>query len=269
MNAANESNFFKEIQQLSPWFHNLHFDDGIQTAPDHFLGDFPTKKWQQIQNVIPTDLNGWNCLDIGCNAGFYSFELAKRGARVLGIDSEPHYLNQARWASKIYNLKNPPIFRLMQIHDLAHLNESFDLILFMGVFYHLRYPLLALDTIAPKVKAFMIFQTLTTTNKNDEPASFEPRDNYSFEERSILNTPGWPTMAFIEKSFSDDSTNWWVPSHSAVLALLRSTGFSSIVRLAHEIYICRPPKKGIAKNRIWSDAEWKSATRTKVKGEIT
>src|SRR4051794_27445843 len=84
--------------QLAPWFHNLHLPDGLQTAPDHPLGDFPSYKWEQIAPHLPDDLDGCRALDIGCNAGFYSFELAKRGAQVLGIDHDPHYLRQAEWA---------------------------------------------------------------------------------------------------------------------------------------------------------------------------
>src|SRR5438046_7322295 len=126
-----------DIARLAPWFHNLHLPDGSQTCPDHWLGDFPTCKWNQIAPHLPQDLNGWSCLDIGCNAGFYSFELAHRGATVLGIDSEPLYLQQAEWASKKFDLHHPPRFQQMQIHDLSQLQEKFDLILFMGVFYHL------------------------------------------------------------------------------------------------------------------------------------
>src|SRR3712207_5340586 len=87
-----------EVERLGPWFHNLHLPDGTQTAPDHWLGDFPSFKWQQLAPHLPQDLTGWSCLDIGCNAGFYTFELAKRGATVLGIDVDERYLRQARWA---------------------------------------------------------------------------------------------------------------------------------------------------------------------------
>src|SRR5438067_10907441 len=87
-----------DIEALGPWFHNLHLPDGGQTCPDHWLGDFPSFKWQQLAPSLPPNLSGWSCLDIGCNAGFYSFELARRGATVLGIDVDPHYLRQAGWA---------------------------------------------------------------------------------------------------------------------------------------------------------------------------
>src|SRR4051812_29623521 len=88
----------QQIQDLGPWFHNLHLPDGTQTAPSHFLGDFPQFKWKEIAPQVPPDLAGWTALDIGCNAGFYSIELARRGARVTGIDLDQHYLKQAQWA---------------------------------------------------------------------------------------------------------------------------------------------------------------------------
>src|SRR3954462_5736986 len=62
------------IDVLGPWFHNLHLPDGTQTAPDHFLGDFPTFKWRELERCVPQWLAGWHVLDVGCNAGFYTFE---------------------------------------------------------------------------------------------------------------------------------------------------------------------------------------------------
>src|SRR3954454_5778995 len=98
--TADDAAMAGEIARLGPWFHNLHLPDGTQTCPDHWLGDFPSFKWRQIAGSIPEDLTGWTCLDIGCNAGFYSFELARRGATVTAIDLDERYLRQARWASK-------------------------------------------------------------------------------------------------------------------------------------------------------------------------
>ena len=67
-----------------PWFHNLSLPDGaggtLHTAPDHPLGNFPRFKWDAIAPHVPDDLSGVNALDVGCNAGFYSLELARRGA---------------------------------------------------------------------------------------------------------------------------------------------------------------------------------------------
>ncbi len=72
----------------------------MPTAPRHFLGDFPNIKWKHIAAAIPADLSGATVLDVGCNGGFYSIEMKKRGAsRVLGIDIDDRYLNQARFAA--------------------------------------------------------------------------------------------------------------------------------------------------------------------------
>ena len=94
------SSVARQIAELGPWFHNLHLPSGEQTAPEHGLGDFPRRVWQGIAPHVPEDLRGWTALDIGCNAGFYAFELARRGAEVTAIDHDGHYLRQARWAAE-------------------------------------------------------------------------------------------------------------------------------------------------------------------------
>jgi tRNA (mo5U34)-methyltransferase len=224
----------KEIAELGSWFHNLHMPDGTQTAPHHPLGDFPLFKWKQIAPFIPEDISGWKVLDIGCNAGFYSFELAKRGADVLGLDLDEHYLKQARWAARKFNLQDKVEFRNMQIYDLINHNQKFELVLFMGVFYHLRYPLLALDIVAQKFTKLMIFQTMTMPG--DEV--IQTPENINIEERDLLKQEGWPKMAFIENEIAGDKTNWWAPNDAAVQALLRSAGLEIKHAPAHEIYIC-------------------------------
>jgi tRNA (mo5U34)-methyltransferase len=224
------------IERLGPWFHNLHLPDGTQTAPHHQLGDFPRYKWEVLRPHIPERLDGWTALDLGCNAGFYSFELARRGATVTAIDLDERYLKQARWAAKQYGLQDAIEFRRMQVYDLAGLPERYDLVLFMGLFYHLRYPLLGLDLVACRTRRLMIFQTLRTPGFEVEREVLDS----PLEDREILTRPGWPQMAFIEHSFAGDPTNWWVPNHACVLAMVRSSGFTVKAHLGHEIYLCEP-----------------------------
>ena len=242
----------KTVAQLQPWFHNLHLPDGTQTAPDHRLGDFPRFKWKQLAPHLPTNLKGWRALDIGCNAGFYSFELAQRGARVVGIDVDPHYLRQARWAAKQYKLQDAVEFRQLQVYELSRVNDDFDLVLFMGVFYHLRYPMLALDIVAEKVKRLMVFQSLTI------PGMRVCRDtaDHELDDRDVLNKPSWPRLAFIEHRFAGDPTNWWIPNHACIEAVLRSAGFNVGARPGHEIYICN---RATTKSSTWDRTEFLSA----------
>ena len=246
----------KEIQELQPWFHNLHLPGDVQTAPDHFLGDFPAFKWKEIENDIPKDLNGWTVLDIGCNAGYYSIELAKRGAQVTGIDVDPHYLEQAEWAAKKLGLEDKISLEQAQVYDLAKDNRQWDLVWFMGVLYHLRYPLLALDILSFKTRRMMVFQTLTMPG--DEPV--ETPEDMHINDRDDMLKPGWPKMAFIEHKLNQDPTNWWAANKPGVQAMLRSAGLRPVKEAGDEIFIC---EKDMSLNPAvydWDLSEYLSAT---------
>jgi tRNA (mo5U34)-methyltransferase len=244
----------REIGELAPWFHNLHLPSGHQTAQGHPLGDFPAFKWRQIAGVLPEDLSGARALDVGCNAGFYSFALAARGAQVLAIDLDEHYLRQGRWAARWLDPHRRVSFERMHLYDLAGSAERFDVVLFLGVLYHLRYPQLALDLLASMVSGQMIVQTLTMPGEAEKAV---PAD-LPFNERRRLAEPGWPRAAFIERSFAGDPTNWWAPDDACVKAMLRCAGLSVVDTPAHEIYVCKStdaPEEGAALRR----AELKAA----------
>lgn len=247
----------EDVVALGPWFHNLHLPDGSQTAPGHPLGDFPLNKWRQIADHLPADLTGWTALDVGCNAGFYAIELAKRGAHVLGIDVNPRFLAQAEWAAREFELTDRLEFRRMQVYHLAHMSETFDLVLFMGVFYHLRYPLLGLDIVAEKARRLMVFQTLTIPGVR----VYRDTGDREIHDREVFHRRGWPKMAFIEGRFAGDPTNWWVPNHAAVEAMIRSAGLTVIRRPGHEIYLCEPsPARPTYEESGWDPAELEAAT---------
>ena len=162
----------------------------MRTAPDHFLGDYPAVKWQAFAHAIPEDLSGKTVLDVGCNAGFYSLEMKRRGAsRVVGIDSDETYLQQARFAAEVCGAEID--FRRMSVYEVARLGERFDLVIFMGVLYHLRHPLLALDLLRQHVVGdLLIFQSMLRGSAEVEPL----QNDYPFEETSIFDKPGFPGM---------------------------------------------------------------------------
>ncbi len=224
----------QRIHELGPWFHNLRLQ-GLQTAPDHFLGDYPEVKFASFRHVIPQDLSGMTVLDIGCNAGFYSMEMKRRGAeRVVGIDTDEHYLRQARFAAQINHIDVE--FHQMAIWDVAKLGERFDLVIFMGVLYHLRHPLLALDLIHEHVaRDLMLFQSMQRGSR--EIAAIE--EDYDFNAPAPFDHPGFPRMHFIEHRYSHDETNWWVPNRACVEAMLRSSGFTIEAQPEDEVYLCR------------------------------
>jgi tRNA (mo5U34)-methyltransferase len=224
----------ERVAALGPWFHNLDLR-GVATAPDHYLGDYPRQKWRHFAAVVPQDLTGRTVLDIGCNAGFYSLEMKRRGAeRVLGIDFDDTYLAQARFAAHMADLDIS--FAKMSVYDIAALKERFDLVLFMGVLYHLRHPLLALDLIREHVvDDLMLFQSMQ--RGGSEIA--EVKENHNFWNTELFLKPGFPRLHFIEHRYADDPTNWWIPNAACVEAMLRSSGFEILAHPEEEVYLCR------------------------------
>jgi tRNA (mo5U34)-methyltransferase len=224
----------RRIAELGPWFQNIHVQ-GVPTAPDHFLGDYPAFKWQGFKDVVPKDLEGRSVLDVGCNAGFYSFEMKKRNAgRVLGIDADLHYLRQARFVGEQTGLEVE--FRQMSVYDVGQLREKFDLVIFMGVLYHLRHPLLALDLLYEHVVGDqMLFQCL---QRGDERI---PRlqENYEFSEWTVFDRADYPKLFFVEERYASDPTNWFIPNTAAMEAMLRSSGYVIDAHPEREVYLCR------------------------------
>jgi tRNA (mo5U34)-methyltransferase len=230
----NRDRILENVTKLGKWFHNLDLN-GVKTAPDHFLGDYPNIKFQNFSNAIPADLTGKTVLDIGCNAGFYSIEMKRRGAsRVLGIDSDERYLAQARYAAQVLNADIE--FKNISVYDVARIGEQFDLVIFMGVFYHLRHPLLALDLLYDHVvKDLLVFQSMQRGSDQVDPLE----NDYDFWETDIFDQPGFPQLYFVENCYSQDPTNWWIPNQACMEAMLRSSGFRIVNHPEKEVYICR------------------------------
>jgi tRNA (mo5U34)-methyltransferase len=244
MNMISETSTFRpalttdqirtRVRELGKWFHNLDLR-GVQTAPDHFLGDYPRTKWKNFATAIPSDLSGRTVLDIGCNGGFYSIEMKRRGAdRVVAVDFDETYLAQARFAAEVCETEIE--FQKLSVYDVAKLQEKFDVVLFMGVLYHLRHPLLALDLIHEHVaRDLLIFQSMQRGSNEVAPT----REDYPFWQREIFSQPGFPSLYFIENKYAGDPTNWWIPNRSCAEAMLRSSGFELLEHPEEEVFVCK------------------------------
>jgi tRNA (mo5U34)-methyltransferase len=224
----------KRVEALGPWFHNLDLG-GVKTAPHHPLGDYPAVKWTRFADALAGKVAGRTVLDIGCNGGFYSIEMKRRGAaRVVAIDLEDKYLAQARFAAKLCGANIE--FHRMSVYDVAALRECFDVVLFMGVLYHLRHPLLALDLISEHVaRDLLVFQSMQ--RGSTEAAGVQ--ENYDFWQAEHFDAPEYPKLHFIEQRYAGDPTNWWVPNRACAEAMLRSSGFEICSHPEAEVYICR------------------------------
>src|SRR3954468_10927824 len=224
----------QRIAELGEWFHNIDLD-GHPTAPNHFLGDYPAVKWRRFADAVPADLSGKTVLDIGCNGGFYSIQMKRRGAeRVVGIDWDDRYLNQARFAAEISGADVE--FLKLSVYDVAALRERFDVVLFMGVLYHLRHPLLALDLLHEHAtRDLLVFQSMLRGSDRVLPLA----PDYPISETQIFDDPGYPRLHFVERRYSRDQTNWWIPNRAGVEGMLRSAGYAILAHPEEEVFICR------------------------------
>ena len=176
-------------------------------------------------------------LDIGCNGGFYSIEMKRRGAdRVLASIS-----TRTIWprrgsprASRACDIE----FRQLSVYDVGALGERFDIVLFMGVLYHLRHPLLALDLIREHVVGdLMVFQSMQRGSADVAPVE----RRLSVLERGRLRRAGTTRkMHFIEHSYAGRS-------HQLVGAqpglrrghAAQRPGFEIVAHPEAEVYVCR------------------------------
>ena len=114
--------------------------------------------------------------------------------------------------------------------------EQFDLVIFMGVLYHLRHPLLALDLIHEHVaRDMLLFQSMQRGDSRIDAID----KNYDFWTTEHFDSPGYPKLHFIEHRYADDPTNWWAPNRACVEAMLRSAGFIIAAHPEEEVYLCR------------------------------
>ncbi len=168
---------------------------------------FTQPKVHKIRSsAIPRNLKGRTVLDIGAWDGYYSFECEKRGAKVTVIDNNQHLKGHKGFytAKKILNSKVK--FYQMDLFDLPKLREKFDIVLFFGVLYHLKYPLKALETISAKTKKLLILESHYIKTNTKEPV--------------MRFYPG--------EELSNDSTNWWGPNKRCIIDMLKVVGFKKV-----------------------------------------
>ena len=194
-----------EIRRHKNWYHQIELAPGVVTPGSNQSA----RSLERLDRLgLPVDCTGLRALDIGCRDGFFSFELERRGARVVAIDTAEDDETGFPIAAGILGSNVGFVTAdLMNLDPEAY--GRFDLVLFLGVLYHLRHPALALDKILSVMhpRGLLLLET-----------------QLSLDDRvTDLETPAW--QYFPAHDLRGDDTNKWVPNGPAVGALLSDTGF--------------------------------------------
>jgi tRNA (mo5U34)-methyltransferase len=188
--------------------------------------DYAAWRWELVAPLLP-DVQNKKCLDVGCSSGFFSLKLKELGARVvLGVDQgeQRRAIEQARFAAE--TLRLDVSFQELSVYDVGTLDQDFDVVLFLGVFYHLRHPLLALEQLRRVCSGQLLLQTITTPHSVGPYQDCPGEQIVDTDMRSpLLNEPDFPLLRFVQGALDGDPSCWFVPSPNAVLAMLRSCGF--------------------------------------------
>jgi tRNA (mo5U34)-methyltransferase len=196
------------------WYHQIEVAPGVVTPG--------VNDSQMILDALalPERLDGLRVLDIGARDGFFSFECERRGAEVVAIDS----MADQTGFPIVKELVGSAVELLHRnVYDLSP-DEfgTFDLVLFLGVLYHLRDPMLALDRIWSVSRDRLIVETQMI----DEallvgPGEFKRLADLSPELEQIPLMqfyPGW--------ALNNDPTNVWAPNEACLTAMLEEVGFA-------------------------------------------
>jgi tRNA (mo5U34)-methyltransferase len=162
-------------------------------------------------------------------------EMKRRGAdRVLGIDANEMYLAQAQLVAEVNGLDIE--LRRLSAYDVGPLGERFDIVLFMGLLYHLRHPLLAPDLLHEHVtRDILVFHSMLRGSRQLP----QLQDDYLFDQIDHFDRADYPKLHFVEHCYAGDPSNWWVPNRACAEAMLRSASFEITGHPEDEVYICR------------------------------
>jgi tRNA (mo5U34)-methyltransferase len=232
-----------ELKRLEPWFHRIDLGGGLFTKTESVMGepvDHPYGPWQTIQKLLPADLSGITLLDVGCNAGFYALEAKRRGAkRVLGVDGQRQHVRQGLFVRKVLGLEVE--FRRLNVYELSpRVVGQFDITLALGLLYHLKHPILALENLYRVTKELLVIETAIMP-VGETPKSFA----YSFGAMKAILHP----LAYVENppESKEQVFNWFLPGIEALMALLRNAGFAEVELIEEKddraVVVCRKAKE--------------------------
>ncbi len=213
----NQNEIEKQVAALGiaqPWNHNFLLPFGIETAPgeqkSHGKNLVKLERLSPLFDVL--GVSGRRILDVGCNEGFFSVQMGRRGGQVLGIDVDTHRIDKARFIQSIVASDLDVQFRLMDIYSDEFENlPRFDLCLCLGFIHRVPDPYRAVAAIAARVD-MIVFEW--------KALKFGPHD----EAFAYFSQKGIDTRDYF-------GTEFWLLSYTALESILRRLGFRHFHRI--------------------------------------
>jgi tRNA (mo5U34)-methyltransferase len=238
--SAARERMAEEVRRLGWWYQHFELPGGVWTGDGRPPAYRPETRWRLFEPWVPDDLAGKTVLDVGGNAGYFSVQMMKRGARrCVLVEPFDWVASQARYVARAFDYPIEVINGDVHTYVLTH-DDRFDYVLFLGLFYHLKYPGLVLDRLAEMTRCRMYFQSHVV---GDASLTHDTRPDYAVgADDAIINASDFPRLAFIEQLYNNDPTNWWIPNAAALEPLLRSAGMKTIARPHPQILVAEPDR---------------------------
>jgi tRNA (mo5U34)-methyltransferase len=193
----------KLVENLSSlgWYHSLRLPDG-ELIPG--IQSEAQLRWRIEQFPIPEDLTGMRVLDIGAWDGWFTFEMERRGASVVAVD----VVDQGKFRKAKELLGSRAEYYIDDVLQLTPEKYGyFDIVLFFGVLYHLKHPLLALERVCELSTNMVCVESFVSDERLDAP----------------------PVMEFYEHTdLCGQFDNWVGPNLSCLMAFCRTVGFAEV-----------------------------------------
>jgi tRNA (mo5U34)-methyltransferase len=201
--VLSEQSVFSPPPAHIDWWHQIELPGGSVTPGPDLSAD-------KLASLHLPDLTGKTVLDVGAFDGYFSFAAERLGAsRVVALDT---YVWDRPGGKDGFEYARNAIGSNVEDVEVEVLDISpetvgrFDVVLFLGVLYHMRHPLLALERVADVTKELLVVETLV--------------------DMTFLRSP---SAAFYPGKLLTDDTNWWGPNRAALLGMLHSVGFKRAV----------------------------------------
>ena len=219
-NAPPRDELLALVRSFPYWYQRIYLGHGVHTLADPM---FHEGVWARLEPAIPADLRGASVLDVGTNAGFFALQMKWRNAgRVVGLESIDEYLRQAEFCRRIWNADIS--YLPLDAHQVSSLRETFDVVMFTGILYHLKNPLQVLEDVGRICRDAIVVETEIIVE--DPGNRVAVRQGPTNQTQVTACSKGF--MKFIERDeLNGDGSNWWVPDTECVLGMLRTAGFTT------------------------------------------